>query len=66
MNGTAYRRQSAIAWERYDFEDRIVREMMYELARRVRWSGNLVARYRRPAWETLVGCYDLREETQCR
>jgi len=66
MNMTAYRRQSSIAWERYDFEERVVREMMYKLARRIRWSGNLVARYRQPAWETLVGRYDLREETRCR
>ena len=48
---SGYQRQSAIALDRYDPEDRALRELVFEVQRRMRLRWNPWRRVRRQAWE---------------
>ena len=48
---SGYQRQSAIALDRYDPEDRALRELLFELQRKMRLRWNPWRRLRRRAWE---------------
>jgi hypothetical protein len=49
---SGYQRQSAIALDRYDPEDRPLRELFFAVERRMRLRENPWRRFRRRAWET--------------
>jgi hypothetical protein len=51
---SGYQRQSAIALDRYDPEDRAPRELVFEVQRRMRLRGRPWRRFRRRAWEASV------------
>jgi hypothetical protein len=53
---SGYQRQSAIALGRYDLEDRdrALRELVFEVERRMRLRQDPWRRYRRPAWAAFV------------
>ena len=48
---SGYRRQLAIALDRYDLEERALRELVFEVERKVRLREDPWRRFRRQAWE---------------
>ena len=58
---SGYQRQSAIALDRYDPEDRAVQELVFEVERRMRLREDPRRRFRRRAWETLFENGSLKE-----
>jgi hypothetical protein len=48
---SGYRRQSAIALDRYDLEDRALRVLVFAVERRMRLHGDPWRRFRQQAWE---------------
>jgi hypothetical protein len=64
MKMSGYQRQSAIALDRYDPEDRALRELVFEVGRRVRLHKDPWRRCRRRAWKTFVESGSLKEENQ--
>ena len=63
---SGYKRQSAIALDRYDLEDRALRELRFKVERRMRLRENPWRRFRRRAWETLIESRSLTKEDQWR
>ena len=66
---SGYRRQSAIALDRYDVADRAIGGLIFEVERRVRYDDNFWRRFRRRAWGTFIvdrGDRDVRRIDQCR
>jgi hypothetical protein len=63
---SGYQRQSAIALDRYDAEDRAVRELFFEAERRMRLHEDPWRRLRRRAWEIFSENGNRTKENQCR
>jgi hypothetical protein len=61
---SGYQRQSAIALDRYDLEDRAMRELVFEAERSMRLRENPWRRFRRRTWETLIESRSLTKEDQ--
>ena len=61
---SVYQRQAAIALDRYDPEDRSVRELTFEVERRMRLRKDPRHRYRRQAWQRFVESGNQTEENR--
>jgi hypothetical protein len=63
---SGYQRQSAIALDRYDPEGRALRELIFEVERRMHLRWNPWRRFRRRAWEIFSESGNQTEENQWR
>jgi hypothetical protein len=63
---SGYQRQSAIALDRYDAEDRALRELVFEVERRMHFREDAWRRCRRRAWGRFVKNGNPKEENQWR
>jgi hypothetical protein len=63
---SVYQRQAAIALDRYDPEDRSVRELTFEVEWRMRLRKDPRHRYRRQAWEAFSENGNRTKENQWR
>ena len=61
---TGYQRQSAIALDRYDPEDRALRELVFEMERRVHFREDPWRPFWRRAWGRFVKNGNPKEENQ--
>jgi hypothetical protein len=63
---SGYQRQSAIALDRYDSEDRALWELVFEVERKMRLREDPRRRCLRRAWGMFVESGNLKEENQWR
>ena len=63
---SGYQRQSAIVLDRYDPEDRALRELLFELQRRMRLRAKTWRRLRWQAWEIFTENGNRTKENQWR
>jgi hypothetical protein len=62
---SGYQRQSVIALDRYDPEERALRALIFEIERKMKRKDSW-RRYRRQAWQRLVEIGNQTEENQWR